>query len=143
MKQLSVGAAVLVLLGIIAGCNTLGRQPQLKDATIAPAELKPGDSAVITVVVRDRHKIVNRVEGVVLEDPSIKLKLHDDGVAPDKKAGDDEWSLQVDVPFQAPPGQFMLQLTAYRSDGTPVPVRDTEGNTVPLAVTIPVVIGNP
>jgi len=64
-------------------------------------------------------------------------------VAPDKKAGDNEWSLQVDVPFQAPAGQFTLQLTAFRSDGTPVPVRDKEGQTVPLSVSVPIAIGNP
>jgi len=102
--------------------------------------LKPGDSAVITVHVADKHEIVKRVEGVVREDPRIKMKLHDDGQPPDEKADDNTWSLQVDVPFQAAPGTFNLDLTAYRSDGTPVPIRH-KGKTSPLTATIPLTIG--
>ena len=110
---------------------------------ITPADLKPGDTAVISVEVDDRDGIVRRVEGVVLEDPTIKLKLSDDGKPPDEEAGDNIWSLQVDVPFQAAPGDFTLELTAYRSDGSPVPVRTQESGTVPLRATIPVAIAAP
>lgn len=137
MKGL-VGTVVLALaLGVLAGCTSI---PKLQDAAIAPAQLKVGDSAVITVRVEDKHAIVKRVEGVVREDPRIKLKLHDDGQAPDVKADDRIWSLQVDVPFQAAPGAFTLDLTAYRSDGTPVPIR-RKGKTGPLTVDLPLTIG--
>ena len=135
--------AVCVALVALAGCNTLGRQPQLNDALLTPPELKPGDSAVITVKLKDRHNIVRKVEGVIREDPTIRLKLHDDGVPPDEKAGDHVWSLQVDVPFQAPPGAFTLDLTGYRADGTPTPVKNKEGKTVPMMATVPVTISNP
>ena len=138
-----VGAFVLLLvLSVLTGCSTLGRQPKLQNAAISPAELKPGDTAVVTVHVADKHDIVRRVEGVVREDQRIKLKLRDDGEPPDQKADDNVWSLQVDVPFQAPPGSFNLDLTAYRSDGTPVPVKQ-KGKTGPLTSTVPVTIGTP
>jgi hypothetical protein len=138
------GTFGVLLLGIaLLGCNTLGRQPQFKDAMITPTELKPGDTAVITVRVKRPHDIIRRVEGIIREDPSIKFKLHDDGVPPDEKAGDNVWSLQVDVPFQAPPGEFLLELTAFRSDGTPVPVKNDQARTVPMTVSIPVMIRNP
>ena len=143
MKRFSVSLPLCILMFVCAGCNTLGRQPQLKNATISPDELKPGDAAVVTVVVKDRHNLVRKVQGVVREDPSITLKLRNDGVAPDEKAGDKTWSLEVDVPFQAPAGNYTLDVTAYRSDGTPVPVRSPERKTVPLSVSIPVVIKNP
>jgi len=143
MRYVAAAVAAGVLLAAVSGCNTLGRQPQLEKAMITPADLKPGDTAVISVEVDDRDGIVRRVEGVVLEDPTIKLKLSDDGKPPDEEAGDNIWSLQVDVPFQAAPGDFTLELTAYRSDGTPVPVRTQESGTVPLRATIPVAIAAP
>ena len=142
MKHIAGGLVVLLLLVGLAGCNTLARRPQLKNATLAPSELKPGESAVLSVEVRDRHDVVRKVEGAVREDPSIKFKLHDDGQMPDRKPGDHTWSLQVDVPFQAPAGNYTFDLTAYRSDGTPVPVR-AHGKTAPLTATLPVIIKTP
>ena len=143
MNRIAGTLAFVVLVGAVAGCNTLGRQPKLENAAISPAELKPGASAVVSVKVVDRHNIVKRVEGVVQEDPSIRLKLRDDGSEPDAKAGDNVWTLRVDVPEQAPPGAFVLELIAYRSDGTPVPVRNAERHVVNLATSLPVVISNP
>ena len=142
MKQVVYTIALVSLLISIVGCNTASRQPQFQQAVITPDQLKPGDTATITANVNDRHNIVRRVEGVVKEDPTIRLKLHDDGEAPDEKPGDNVWVLQVDVPFQATPGDFLLQLTAYRSDGTVVPVKTKEG-TVPLSTTVPLKILNP
>ena len=133
----------LVLLGaalVTTGCNTLAGQPAIKQAAINPAELKPGDSAVITVAIKDRHSIIDRVEGVVLENPQITFRLHDTGETPDEKAGDGIWTMQVDVPLQAPTGTFTLEFTAYRSDGLPVPIRDKEGNVTQLKQDLPVII---
>ncbi len=139
MKGFLSAFSLLLALSVLAGCNTFGRQPKLQDAMIAPAQLKPGDTAVITVHAADKHHIIKRVEGVVREDARIKLKLRDDGAEPDKEANDKVWSMQVDVPFQALPGSFNLDLTAYRSDGTPVPVKQ-KGKTSPLTATVPVTI---
>lgn len=142
MKQVVYIIAIVGLLTSVAGCNTASRQPQFQRAIITPDQLKPGDTAKIEVQVKDRYDIVRRVEGIVKEDPTIRLKLHDDGQAPDEKAGDNVWVLQVDVPFQATPGDFLLQLMAYRADGTVVPVKGKEG-TVPLSTTVPLTILNP
>ncbi len=129
-------AALLVCAVILAaGCNTLSRQPHLNNPTIAPATLKPGDSAVITVKVVDKHSIIKRVTAVVKEDQRVKLQLKDDGVPPDAKAGDGIWSRQVDVPFMAPPGQFTLEITAYNSKNEPVLVKTAKGQTGPLSAT--------
>lgn len=140
MTRLAAWICSITVLAALMGCASLARQPELRDAMIAPAELKPQESAVITVKVRDRYGIVKRVEGVVREDPRIKLKLRDDGEAPDVKAGDGVWSLHVDVPFQAAPGEFTLDLTAYNSKGGVVVVRSPEGNEVPLTAACKVVI---
>jgi len=131
-----------VLLAGLAGCNTAGRQPQFQRAVITPDQLKPGDTAMIQVEVKDRHGIVQRVEGVVEEDPTIRLRLRDDGQPPDLQADDDVWVLQVDVPYQAPPGDFLLHLMAYRADGSAVPVKTKEG-AQSLSTVVPLRILNP
>ena len=86
------------------------------------------------------YDIVQRVQGVVVEEPRIVFNLRDDGASGDKKAKDGVWSLEVQVPFQAPPGEHLLELTALRSDGTPVPIRDKRGNVSPLKESLSLVI---
>ncbi|HEX71804.1 MAG TPA: hypothetical protein ENN65_00595 [Candidatus Hydrogenedentes bacterium] len=132
--------AILIAALFLAGCHTFSGVPHMKNALITPEELKPGDTALISVQVKDRHDIVRRVQGVVVEEPRIVFNLRDDGASGDKKAKDGVWSLAVQVPFQAPPGEYLLELTALRSDGTPVPIRDKRGNVSPLKESLPLVI---
>lgn len=149
MKRIALGWLAVTALLAATGCNTLSRQPRMLEPKIVKPDvlvtdasgdlkpdesgvLKPGESGVITVKVLDRHHIVARVVGYVEEDPRFKFKLSDDGATPDKKAQDGVWTLQVDVPFMAPPGDYTLQLTGYRSNGEPVMVRTKEGDVVPL-----------
>ncbi|MBI4558959.1 MAG: hypothetical protein HY706_15355 [Candidatus Hydrogenedentes bacterium] len=144
MKRVSGWAVGLWAVATLAGCATLHRPPQLADLQVVPAELKPGDSAMVTVRVSDRHEIIDRVEGVVKEDPRMKFKLRDDGKQPhDAGAGDGVWSLKISVPFQAPPGRFTLEFTAYNSKGEPVLVRSREGGVVPLTASTTVEIRYP
>ena len=138
-RQLLLFACVVVLAAPF-GCNTLSGQPQINQASIDPPVLRPGDSAVIRLTVRDKHSTIERIEGVVLEDPRITFRLRNDGVAPDEKADDNTWSMQVDVPFQAPPGEFRLEFTAYGPDGLPVSIRDRQGRITPLQQVIPIII---
>lgn len=132
MKRFAgVSAAVLFALAM-TGCNTMGRQPKLQNATINPAALKPGDSATITVKVVDKHKIVQRVVATVAEDQRMKFKLRDDGLPPDEKAGDGIWSYSVRVPFMAPPGNFTLEITAYNAKGDAINVKKGQKEVGPL-----------
>lgn len=128
---------------LLTGCNTLSGQPEITRAAINPEVLEPGSSAVITLAIKDKQDAVERIEGIVLEDPRITFRLRDDGETPDEKAQDNVWSMQVDVPFQAPPGQFRLEFTAYGPDGMPVSIRDDEGEVVILQRTIPINIQFP
>ncbi len=143
MKKALFAAAAAACVVLVAGCNTLSGQPQIQSAVMEPPTLKPGDSAVITLKLNDKHGLVRRVEGVVVEDARITFRLNDEGREPDAKAGDGIWSMAVDVPFQAPPGGYVLQLTAYGADGIPVPVRDKNGTVSPLQASLPVSILKP
>jgi hypothetical protein len=140
MKFFRYTAVMILVTVMLAGCNTLSSAPGLHNARIEPAVLHPGDTAVITLKVKDRHALVDRVEGIVTDEPRIEFQLRDDGEGGDVKAGDGVWTLKVDVPFQAPPGDFLLEFTAYRSDGLPVPVRDGKGNVIALTTSLPVSI---
>lgn len=140
MNRLRTTLLSLSLATMALGCNTVGSQPEIQRAVIEPGTLKPGDSAVITLEVVDKNAIIERIEGVVVEDPRITFRLRDDGEAPDLQALDGIWSMKVDVPFTAPEGDFKLEFTAYRSDGQPVPVRDSSGDIVSLSESLAVVI---
>ena len=143
MSRYTLATLAATALLLLNGCNTLSGQPQITRAAIDPEILEPGASAVITLAIKDKQGVVERIEGVVLEDPRITFRLRDDGETPDEKAKDNVWSMQVDVPFQAPPGQFRLEFTAYGSDGMPVSIRDDEGKVVVLQQTVPINIQFP
>jgi len=137
-----IAARILMVVAMLAGagCATVSRQPVMRDAELSVPELKPEETTLLTVKVKDKYAIVKRVEGVVREDTRIKIKLNDTGEFGDVKAGDGIWSRQVDVPFHAAPGEFTLDITAYNSKGDPVAVRDKQGDVKPLATTCKVVI---
>ena len=126
---------LIALLFVAIGCATLPKAPEIVGGGIVPNALQPGDTAIITVEMQDKFEIVRRVEGVVTEDPTIVFDLKDDGIPPDAAADDNIWTLQVDVPFNAPPGSFELNLRALNSDGEPVIIRDEAGEAAPLGVT--------
>jgi hypothetical protein len=115
-----------------AGCASMHGQPRIESAYILPDQLQPGDTAVITVKVTDKFGVVNRLEGVVKEDQTITFDFQDSGVPPDDEAGDGIWTIQVDVPFNAPPGTFEFEVTAYTADGDIVVVDDEQGEANPL-----------
>lgn len=115
----------------------------MRAATITPDALRPGDSAVIEVEIRDRFKIVHRVEARVVEEPAFVLPLRDDGEGADAKAGDGRWTIKVDVPNEAPAGTFNLEISAYHRDGRLIEVREGVRGTAPLRQALTVEILGP
>jgi len=136
-------AAGLLIACICTGCATITSQPTLSSAQILPSDLKPGDTAVITVKVDDKFGVVKRIEGVVKEDRTIKFKFEDNGAMPDDEANDGIWTIQVDVPFNAPPGEFNFEVTAYDEMGEIVVVDDKAGEAAPLATSFALEIHYP
>lgn len=130
----------LAMPALLQGCATSGGQPEMVEARISPDSLRPGDEALITVNLKDKHQVVSGIEGVVQEDQRITFDLNDKGEQSDQKAGDGIWSFGVKVPFQAPEGQFLLELTAYREDGNPVSIKEKGGGVAALQKTVPLVI---
>lgn len=143
MKMLNISCligVVTILLLSSSACRTIAGQPSIKTAEIIPVEISPGDTAIIQTVIKDKHHLIQKVDAIIKEDPSIKLKLRDDGVDPDKKANDGIWVLKVDVPLEAPYGTYKLEIMTYTKDGSPVKIKDKNGEVVNLATEIPVII---
>jgi len=143
MKMINISSmmtVVIILLLLSSGCRTIAGQPSIKTAEIIPEEISPGDTAIIQAVIKDKHHLIQKVEAVIKEDPRIKLKLRDDGVEPDKKANDGIWVLKVDVPSEAPSGNYKLEVMTYTKDGSPVKIKSKNGEIENLATEIPVII---
>lgn len=143
MTRMAATAVSILAAVVCSGCASMGRQPSIGEAQIVPPDLRPGDTAIITVKVDDRFDIVKGVEGVIMEDRTITFKLRDDGIPPDQKAGDDVWTIQVDVPFNAPPGDFRFEVIGYDEAGEVIVVDDEAGEANPLSTTFGLVINYP
>lgn len=130
-------------MGLLSGCAFTGGAPLMHSAQIMPVDLKPGDTAIITVQVDDKFKVVQKVEGVVKEDRTISFDFVDNGVAPDVKAGDGVWTIQVDVPFNAPPGTFEFEVVGFDENGEIVVIKDAQDEAAPLSTSFKLVIRYP
>lgn len=140
MNVASFTGIVLILILFSLSCRTIAGQPLIKKVEVIPTEITVGDTAIIQVIIKDKHHLIQKVEAVVKEDPRIKLKLKDDGIEPDKKANDGIWILKVDVPSEAEPGTYNLEVTTYTKDDIPIRVKAKSGEVKPLSAEIPVII---
>jgi hypothetical protein len=138
----SMAFSCLFLAVTISGCATTGI-PQITHSVVEPSELGPGQIALITVELKDTNSIVDHIDGVVKNYPERKFRLIDDGTAPDVAAGDGIWTMEVSVPFQAPPGEHFINFTAYDNQGREIIVPDEDGHATALGTILRVVIAYP
>ena len=121
---------------ICAGCTTHLDQPRLVGAVMTPNELKPGDAALVTVQVHDPYNIVDTVEGRILEDTTIDFHFNDNGKEGDTVANDGIWTMKVEAPFNAPPGNFTFEISAYNKSGELLVVLDENKEAAPMATEV-------
>ncbi len=122
----------VVVVCVASGCNTLARQPHLSEVNVSPNPVIPGQTVTLTVRITSIDPVVTKLEAVVREEPSMRLPLRDDGIAPDVTAHDNIWTHAIEVPFTAPSGVYNLDIHAYNKKGAPVMVRTAENSVVPL-----------
>lgn len=127
MQRVSI-LLITIVIGA-SGCLT-SPQPHLSEAKMVPDNLKPGDTALITVEVFDSLNLVQSVTGLVKEDKTINFRFRDDGTKGDETAGDAIWSMKVDVPFNAPPGGFTFEISAFDVNENLIIVRDENNEAV-------------
>ena len=128
----TVCAAVVVC----TGCTTHLEQPRISGAVMTPNQLNPGDAALVTVQVHDPYGIVEKVEGQVLEDTTVDFNFNDLGQEGDEVARDGIWTMKVEAPFNAPPGNFTFEISAYDSQGNLLVVLDENKEAVPMSTEV-------
>ena len=143
MHRVPLRLLFLAFAFAVPACSTLPTVPEIRSALIEPSELKPGDTAIVSVQILDRYTRVKQVQGVVKQDQTITLVLKDDGVAPDMEAGDGLWTLKVDVPFNAPPGGFTFKISAFDLNGNLIIVRDENNEATGMSTTFTLKITYP
>ena len=124
-------AFVSLIVGLLSGCATT-KQPALVDAKLVPAKVSPGEETVIQVKLVDPQGVVSVIAAVVREYPEISLDLNDKGENGDAVAGDGIWSFAMEVPGEAPPGEYNWDFEAYDANGNLVKVTGDSGEAVPL-----------
>jgi len=136
-------ALVGLAFAVLSACATSSRVPAITSASIRPATLQPGQTAVIQVDVNDLHGIVDSIEGSLPDYPDRTFKLRDDGASPDLEADDGIWTMEVSVPFTASPGEYTIRFTALDDEGRAITVKNDEGQVVDLNTVLTVSIVYP
>jgi hypothetical protein len=124
-------AFVGLVLALVTGCATT-KQPALVDAKLVPAKVSPGEETVVQVKLVDPQGIVSVVVATVREYPEISFDLNDSGEYGDAVPGDSIWSYAMEVPGEAPPGEYNWDFEAYDADGNLVKIAGDGGEMAPL-----------
>ena len=112
---------ILMVLVLIIGCA--GQRLLMMDAATDPVKVSPGDVATVRVKVVDTKGVVASVTATVREAPEIVLDLNDNGEEGDKVAGDGIWSMDIDIPWDAPAGMYNWDFEAFDADRVPVYIK--------------------
>ncbi|MHC5061315.1 MAG: choice-of-anchor X domain-containing protein [Planctomycetota bacterium] len=115
---------ILLVLSLSAGCT---QQLAMTDARSEPAELSPGDEAIVSVKVIDAPGVVAAVTATVRQERSVVLDLNDNGDEGDKAAGDGVWSSVFTVPGSAGAGDYNWDFEAFDENNDPVEVVTSAG----------------
>lgn len=102
--------SILILLVLVLGC---AGQLAIKQITVEPKEVAPGDNAKIFVILKGAKDKVAKIVAVVREAPDMSFSLNNEGKNGDEKAGDQIWTTEVVVPWQANAGIYHLDFSIY------------------------------
>ena len=94
---------------LMAGCAS---QLAVQSFAADPADISPGQSAILMVTFQGPADQVYSVVATVREAPDIMYTLNNSGNNGDAQAGDKTWSIEVTVPYEATPGDYHLDIVA-------------------------------
>lgn len=106
--------SILVMLTLILSC---AGQLAVKKIWMEPGEVEPGDQAKIFVILKGSTNKVSKIIATVREATDMYFSLNDNGKDGDEKAGDNIWSYQVVVPWEADAGTYHLDFSVYDKEG--------------------------
>ncbi len=122
MKRLLIFAVPVCVL-LLSSCTS---ELIVQQTSVSPAELKVGEQGLITVSLKGPKDGVQKVIATVREESSFTFPLNDSGTDGDVKAGDNIWSYQIAVPYEAPPGTYNVEISVYDKDGNELVVEGYE-----------------
>jgi len=100
---------------------------------VAGGRLTPGQSALVTVAVRDEGGAVDTL-AVQVVGTNLKSDLYDDGTHGDVKPNDGIWSATLTPMEATPAGNYELIVTGFDANGLGLLVPGPDGGEVPLEV---------
>jgi hypothetical protein len=92
------------------------QQVAVKEVSMQPAEVKPADTVLLSVVFEGAAESVLTVQGKLREANNLYYILNNNGVNGDEKEGDEIWSCEIIVPMGIPSGQFHIDFQALDKD---------------------------
>lgn len=90
--------------------------PQLVSGAVAPAEVSPGLTVLLTVHVQDKQRAVDTVTAT-FAGANFAVDLYDNGTNGDTAAADGTWSANVLVPDDLAGGEYQVEFAAYGTNG--------------------------
>jgi len=122
MKNASI-YSILIILAVILSCAS---QLAVKEIWVEPKEVEPGDNAKVFVVLKGATAKVSKIIATVRESTDMYFPLNDDGKDGDKKAGDNIWSYEVVVPWEAYAGTYHVDFSVYDKEGNELVTKGLE-----------------
>ena len=121
---------ILLSLSLLMSC---GSQPQLVKATVEPELVSPGDQVNFQVKFTGKKEDMKQVYLTVREYPYDFPMIPLD---PDNSSSENVWKSTGDVPYEAYPGEYHLDINAFLKDGKEVVTQGFEDNTTGKAGSI-------
>ncbi len=98
--------------------------------------VKAGENGIISVKVDDTENKIARISVTPRGYPDYVFELNDNGELGDEYAKDEIWSMEINIPYDAPAGIYNLDCEFYDSDGNPVMTKSNDGKETKLTATI-------
>lgn len=138
MKKLFIISLTAPILSLFfAGCAS---KLLVKEMTVEPSPVSPGDDVMYCVVLSQPSDEVKTVRATVREYPAFTFDLNNEGKDGDVKAGDNIWSSQGTIPWDAPSQTFHIDISILDNEGNVIVKEEVEGKTLDRSGTILLVI---
>ena len=121
--------AVFLILTVFMLNSCGGGKLAIKKAEAIPPDPSAGSSLTLRVIIDGPLDAVSKVVGTVREYTDFMVELRDNGEQGDEKAGDNIWTRQITVPWEADPGTYHLDISVYDKNGKEIVTKGLEAQT--------------
>jgi len=115
-------------------------QVAIKEVSARPAEVKRGETSILTVMFEGHKDQIISVKAVVREASHNRYVFNDDGKDGDEKANDYVWTGKLEVVSDAVPGEYHLDIYAFDTRWNPVflagTIKDGRGEVGSVIITV-------